>query len=100
MNIFLDKSLPKRTQIALQILRVVLLVILFGGAFYASVNPLAGDILLYSSVALAVIFLVVKIIIERRRKKLIAEDQLNSISTVQGSDTTTMSSGKKLVNKF
>ena len=96
MNIFLDKSLPKRTQIALQILRVVLFILLFGGFFYASVNPLAGDILLYSSVALAVIFLVIKIIVERRRKKLLAEEQLNSISTVQGSDTTKMSSEIKL----
>lgn len=69
MNIFLDKSLPKRTQIALQILRVVLLAILFGGIYYASINPLAGDILLYSSVGLAVILLIIKIIIERRRKK-------------------------------
>ncbi len=69
MNIFLDKSLPKRTQIALQILRVVLLVVLFGGIFYASINSLAGDILLYSSVVIAVIFLIIKIIIERKKKK-------------------------------
>jgi len=79
MNIFLDKSLPKRTQIALQVLRVVLLTLLFGGIFYASINPLAGDIILYSSVGLAVIFLVVKIIIERRKKRLMTEEQLNNI---------------------
>lgn len=80
MNIFLDKSLPKSTQILLQILRVVLLVTLFGGIFYASINPAAADVLLYSSVGLAVVFLIVKIIIERRRKKLIAEEQLNRIT--------------------
>ncbi len=68
MNIFLDKSLPKRTQIILQIVRVVLLVILFGGIFYASINPEAGDILLYSSVGFAVVFLIIKIAAERRKK--------------------------------
>lgn len=91
MNIFLDKSLPKKTQILLQILRVVLLAILFGGIFYASINPSSEDFLLYVSIALAVIFLAVKIIIERRKKKLVVEEQPNSISTVQGSDTTKMS---------
>ena len=80
MNIFLDKSLPKRTQIILQVIRVLLLVLLFGEIFYASINPAAGNILLYSSVGLAVIFLVIKIIVERRRKKLAAEEQLNSIT--------------------
>ncbi len=69
MNIFLDKSLPKRTQVVLQILRVVLLVLLFGGIFYASINPAASDILLYSSVGLAVIFLIIKFFIERRKKR-------------------------------
>jgi drug/metabolite transporter (DMT)-like permease len=91
MNIFLDKSLPKKTQILLQILRVVLLAILFGGIFYASINPSAEDLLLYVSIALAVLFLAVKIILERRRKKLVVEEQPNNISTVQGSDTTKMS---------
>ena len=75
MNIFLDKSLPKRTQIFLQILRLILLVILFGGFFYASVSPIAGNILLYSSVALAVIFLVIKFIVERR-KKIVTENNM------------------------
>jgi len=69
MNIFLDKSLPKRTQIILKVVRVILLVLLFGGIFYSSINPLAGDILLYSSIALAGIFLLVKFIVERRKKK-------------------------------
>ena len=80
MNIFLDKSLPKRTQIFLQILRVVLFILIFGGIFYASINPVAANILLYSSLGLAVIFIIVKIIIERRRKKLLAEEQLNNIT--------------------
>ena len=80
MNIFLDKSLPKRTQILLQFLRVTLLAILFGGIFYASINPLAGDILLYASIALAVVFLAIKIILERRRKNLIVEEKLNRIT--------------------
>ena len=70
MNIFLDKSLPKRTQIILQVIRIILLVFLFGGIFYASINPKAGDILLYSSLGLGVIFLVIKIITERRKKSL------------------------------
>ena len=70
MNIFLDKSLPKRTQILLQILRVVLLVTLFGGIYYASINPEAGDIFLYSSVALAVVFMIVKFFIDRKRKRI------------------------------
>ncbi len=80
MNIFLDKSLPKRTQIALQILRVVLIGSLFGGIFYASINPLVGDILLDSSIGLAVIFIVVKLIVDRRRKNKLAKEQLNSIT--------------------
>ncbi|MEP6681723.1 MAG: hypothetical protein ABJA35_00620 [Parafilimonas sp.] len=80
MNIFLDKSLPKRTQVALQILRVVLLTLLFGGILYASINPLVGDIMLYINIGSIIIFLIVKIIIERRRKKMMAEEQLNSIT--------------------
>ena len=105
MNIFLDKSLPKRTQILLQVLRIVLLVIIFGSIFYASINPLAGDIFLYSSIALAVIFLVVKKMIERKRKNLVAKEQMNNVAAVQGSEppvggqaTTKMSIEKKLVN--
>ena len=105
MNIFFDKSLPKRTQILLQSLRIVLLVMIFGGIFYASINPLAGDILLYSSIALAVIFLVTKKMIERRRKNLASEEQLNSAAAIQGSEPpvggqaiTKLSNEKKLVN--
>ena len=71
MNIFLDKSLPKRTQIILQVIRILLFVLIFGGIFYASINPAAGDFLLYSSVGLAVIFIVIKIIIERKKKKIL-----------------------------
>ena len=70
MNIFLDKSLPKRTQIILQVVRVVLLVFLFGCIFYASINPKAGNIFLYTGVGLGVIFLVIKIITERKKKRL------------------------------
>ena len=69
MNIFLDKSLPKRTQIALQVLRVVLLVVLFGSMFFASANPLLQNILLYSSIAIAFIFILIKIIVERKKKR-------------------------------
>ena len=61
MNIFLDKSLPKRTQILLQILRVVLLVILFGGIYLASINPEVSNILLYSSVGFAILFMIIKL---------------------------------------
>ena len=70
MNIFLDKSLPKRTQILLQILRVVLLVILFGGIYLASINPGVSDILLYSSVGFAVLFMMIKFFIERKKKRI------------------------------
>ena len=90
MNIFLDKSLPKRIQILLQVVRVVLLASLFGGIYYASINPLAGDIFLYASMGLMVIFFAVKFIYERRRKKIMAEEQTNSITGVQGGDTTKM----------
>ena len=70
MNIFLDKSLPKRTRVLLQILRVVLLVIIFGSFFYATINPAAGDILIDASIGIAVIFIVIRIVIERRKKNL------------------------------
>jgi hypothetical protein len=84
MNIFLDKSLPKKTQILLQVLRAVLLTILFGGIFYASINPSAADILLYVSIVLAVVFLAVKFIVERRRKNLVVEDLPNSSTKSTG----------------
>lgn len=80
MNIFLDKSLPKRKRVLLQILRVVLLVIIFGSIFYATVNPAAGDILLDASIGLAVIFLLIRIVSERRKKHLAAKNQPNSIN--------------------
>jgi hypothetical protein len=91
MNIFLDKSLPKRTQKILQVIRVVLLATLFGGIFYASINPLAGDILLYSSLAFAIIFFAVKFLFERRRKNLVSRGEPIALQEVQGSDTTKMS---------
>lgn len=87
MNIFLDKSLPKKTQILLQILRVVLLVILFGGFFYASVNPLAGDILLYSGVVFAIVFLTIKIIVNRRKKNIAVNTIINNISEHKSNGT-------------
>ena len=68
MNIFLDKSLPKRTRVLLQIVRVVLLVLIFGSIFYASINPAAGDIILYVSIVLATFFIAFRIIVERRKK--------------------------------
>jgi hypothetical protein len=80
MNIFLDKSLPKRTRILLQILRVVLLIIIFGSFFYATINPAAGDILVDASIGLAVIFLAIKIISERRKKNLALREQANNIT--------------------
>ena len=79
MNIFLDKSLPKRTRIILKIVRVLLLAVLFGGIYYASINPLAGDIFLYGSIALMVIFLAVKFIYERRRKNSIVEERQGTV---------------------
>ena len=68
MNIFLDKSLPKRTRILLQIVRVILLIVIFGSIFYASVNPAADDVLLYISIGLATFFIGFKIIVERRKQ--------------------------------
>lgn len=90
MNIFLDKSLPKRTQLLLQTVRIVLLILFFGSLFYASVNPLAGDILLYSSLVLVMIFFAIKIIFERKRKRMVTEELPDRHSAVQGSDTTKM----------
>jgi hypothetical protein len=79
MNIFLDKSLPKRTRVLLQILRVVLLVIIFGSVFYATINPAAGDIVLNVSIGLAVIFLAIRIVSARRKKNLAENTQLNTV---------------------
>lgn len=70
MNIFLDKSLPKRTRVLLQIVRVILLVLIFGSIFYASINPAAGDVLLYISIGLAAFFIGFRIIVERRKKNI------------------------------
>ncbi|MFT4154917.1 hypothetical protein [Parafilimonas sp.] len=75
VNIFLDKSLPKRTQVLLQILRVVLIILIFGGFFLASLYPAMQDIVVYISIGLLVIFPVVKMIAERRKRKLIAQHE-------------------------
>jgi hypothetical protein len=80
MNIFLDKSLPKRTQVLLQILRAVLLIIIFGGLFYATINPAVGDIVLDVSIGLAVIFLTIRIVIARKEKNLAEKNQLNNVT--------------------
>lgn len=73
VNIFLDKSLPKKTQVLLQVLRVVLIVLIFGSFFLASLYPDIQDILIYISVGLLVIFVVVKWIAERKKTRLIQE---------------------------
>ncbi len=77
MNIFLDKSLPKRTRILLQVVRVVLLVVIFGSIFYATINPAAGDIILNVSIGIAVIFIVIRIVTGRRKKNLAAKQSNN-----------------------
>ena len=71
MNIFLDKSLPKRTQVLLQILRVTLIILIFGGFFLASIYPEIQDMLIYISVGMLVIFLAVKWMAERKKGRLI-----------------------------
>ena len=67
MNIFLDKSLPKRIRVLLQMLRVVLIVLIFGGFFAASFFPSVQDALLYVSIGIMVVFIIIKIVIERRK---------------------------------
>jgi hypothetical protein len=47
---------------------VILLTVIFGGIFYASINPAAGDVLLYVSLGLASFFIGFRIIVERRKK--------------------------------
>ncbi len=83
MNIFLDKSLPKRTRILLQILRVVLLLLIFGSIFYATINPAAGDIILNVSVGIAVIFIVIRIVTGRRKKNLAAKQLNNTTENIR-----------------
>jgi hypothetical protein len=69
VNIFLDKSLPKRTQVLLQVLRVLLIILIFGGFFLASLYPAIQDALIYISVGLLIIFLAVKLMAERKKKE-------------------------------
>jgi len=69
MNIFLDKSLPKTTQILLQIIRVVFLIIFFGGIFFFRNNELFSDILMCAGVFLAVVYTIAKIFVERKKKR-------------------------------
>jgi Na+(H+)/acetate symporter ActP len=86
MNIFLDKSLPKKTQNILQVVRVILIIIVFGGMFYCSFNAEATNVLLYSGVLLAVIFWVIKMIFVKRQRNLAKNAQLNKVTDVPGSD--------------
>jgi len=69
MNIFLDKSLPKTTQILLQIIRVVFLITFFGGIFFFRNNELFSDVLICASVFLAVTYTIAKIFVERKKKR-------------------------------
>jgi hypothetical protein len=80
MNIFLDKSLPKRTRILLQILRVVLLIIIFGSFFYATMNPAAQDVLVNASIGLAIILVLIRTVIQRRKKNLSIKEQTNNFT--------------------
>lgn len=68
MNIFLDKSLPKSTQIILQIVRVVFFVVFFGGIFFFGNNELFSDILVGTGVLLIVVYTIIKIMVERKKK--------------------------------
>ena len=69
MNIFLDKSLPKKTQIILQIVRVVFFITFFGGIFFFGNNELFSDILIGTGVLFAVAYTIIKIIVERKKKR-------------------------------
>ena len=97
MNVFLDKSLPKKTQNALQVVRVILLIGIFGGMFYCSYNPKATNLLLYFGVFLAVVLYIIKIILAKRNRNVEKNALLNKVADVQGSDTTKLSE-KNLVN--
>lgn len=68
VNIFLDKSLPKSTQIILQIVRVVFFVVFFGGIFFFGNNELFSDILVGTGVLLIVVYTIIKIMVERKKK--------------------------------
>ena len=69
MNIFLDKSLPKTTQIILQIIRVVFFIVFFGGIFFFGNNEMFSDILIGTGILFAVAFMVIRIIVERKKKR-------------------------------
>jgi len=69
MNIFLDKSLPKTTQIILQIIRVVFFITFFGGVFFFRDSELFSDILICTGVLFAIVYTIIKIIIERKKKR-------------------------------
>jgi hypothetical protein len=69
MNIFLDKSLPKTTQIILQIIRVVFFIAFFGGVFFFRDSELFSDILIGTGVLFAIVYTIIKIIVERKKKR-------------------------------
>ncbi|HVX28689.1 MAG TPA: hypothetical protein VHB70_20235 [Parafilimonas sp.] len=69
MNIFLDKSLPKSTQIILQIVRVAFFVAFFGGIFFFGNNELFSDILVGTGVLFIVVYTIIKIIVARKKKR-------------------------------
>jgi len=97
MNVFLDKSLPKKTQNALQVVRMIFLIVIFGGMFYCSYKPEATNLLLYSGVSVAVVFYIIKIIIAKRNRNVEKNTLLNKVPDIQESDATKLSE-KKLVN--